>query len=148
MKPILSILLLLAFTASAQTGVIIGKLLSEGKAVERASISLAGTVFGAWSDSLGSFMLSRIPAGTYQLRVSCLGYDDAEQQVAVKSNNSLTLCIVLTANDVLLNDVVVTGVSRATQARENPVAIMGISSPAMERTAASDLMDVLARNVP
>lgn len=49
---------------------------------------------------------------------------------------------------VLLNEVVVTGVSKATLVRENPAAIVTVSTRAMERTTEPNLMDGLAKNVP
>ena len=47
-----------------------------------------------------------------------------------------------------LNEVVVTGVSRATLARKNPVAITRVSSKAIDRTVESNLIDALVKNVP
>jgi iron complex outermembrane receptor protein len=47
-----------------------------------------------------------------------------------------------------LNEVVVTGVSRATLARKNPVAIVRVSSRAIDRAVESNLIDALVKNVP
>jgi iron complex outermembrane receptor protein len=146
--PWLSILCLCAVTTVAQTSIIIGKVTSGGKPVALANIALKGTGWGASSDVSGAFTMKNIIPGMYRLRVSHIGYDDTEQEVLVQNSERLTVHITLHANQVLLNEVVVTGVSKATLARENPVAIVGISPGAIERTTASNLMDVLAKNVP
>lgn len=149
MKLVLSLLVhIIVLTANAQTGTITGKISSAGKPVEGASISLVGTALGTWSDGSGSFTVTGVQTGTCRLRVSCLGYETIERLVLLKSGEQLVLHIAMNANDILLNDVVVTGVSRATFTKENPLAIVGISPRAIERTAESNLMDVLARHVP
>lgn len=47
-----------------------------------------------------------------------------------------------------LNEVVVTGVSRATLARKNPVAIARVSSRAIDRATEPNIIDALVKNVP
>ena len=47
-----------------------------------------------------------------------------------------------------LNEVVVTGVSRATLARKSPIAITSVSSRAIDRTVEANIIDALVKNVP
>ena len=47
-----------------------------------------------------------------------------------------------------LNEVIVTGVSRATLARKSPIAITRVSSRAIDRAVESNLIDALVKNVP
>ncbi|GAB2705933.1 TonB-dependent receptor [Mucilaginibacter koreensis] len=47
-----------------------------------------------------------------------------------------------------LNEVVVTGVSRATQVRENPIPIVGVSTKKIEQSSQNNLIDVLVKSVP
>jgi iron complex outermembrane receptor protein len=47
-----------------------------------------------------------------------------------------------------LNEVVVTGVSRATLARKSPLAITSVSSRAIDRTVEANIIDALVKNVP
>ncbi len=48
----------------------------------------------------------------------------------------------------LLEEVVVTGVSKATHIKENPVAVVSVSSRTIEKTIESNIIDVLTKNVP
>ena len=47
-----------------------------------------------------------------------------------------------------LNEVVVTGVSRATLARKSPIAITAVTSRAIDRTVEANIIDALVKNVP
>lgn len=47
-----------------------------------------------------------------------------------------------------LNEVIVTGVSRATLARKSPIAITRVSSRAIDRTIEANIIDALVKNVP
>ncbi len=47
-----------------------------------------------------------------------------------------------------LNEVIITGVSRATLARKSPIAITTVSSRAIDRTVESNIIDALVKNVP
>ncbi|HVZ95688.1 MAG TPA: TonB-dependent receptor, partial [Chitinophagaceae bacterium] len=47
----------------------------------------------------------------------------------------------------ILNEVVVTGVSKAVLIRENPIAIASVSSKAIENTTETNIIDVLVKNV-
>lgn len=141
-------LLLFAGTAKAQTATITGKITSEGKPLAFASIELTGTNFGAISDSLGFFTINNIPQGSYKLHASCIGYATEEKHISLKAGDTITFGLSLTANNETLNEVIVTGVSRATLIRENPVPITSISRKVIEETIESNIIDVLARNVP
>ena len=149
MKSVASLLIcfLFSFVANAQTATISGMVTSENKPVPYASLALAGTAFGTVTDSIGNFILKNIPTGNYTLRVSAIGYDDLENTISFKKNSKLTLNISLTANSKSLNEVVVTGVSKATLIRENPIAITSVSSKQIEQTNESNIIDVLVKNV-
>jgi len=53
-----------------------------------------------------------------------------------------------TVRPVILDEVVVTGVSRATLIRQNPVAIAAVSSKTIDRTIEPNIIDALVKNVP
>ena len=144
----LFIAFLFSFVVNAQTATVSGTVTSENKPVPYASLALAGTAFGTVTDSIGNFFIKNIPAGSYTLRVSAIGYDDVENTISFKKNDKLTLNISLIANSKSLDEVVVTGVSKATLIRENPIAIAIVSPKQIEQTNESNIIDVLVKNVP
>ena len=79
MKKLLSyIILLLLFitSANAQGGMLKGRVIEKGNGspVELATVVIQGQSFGANTDSTGYFEIKGIPAGTYNVQISCLGY--------------------------------------------------------------------------
>lgn len=142
------ILSVLAQTTSAQMAIIKGKIVSDEKPVTFVSVGLTGTGLGATTDSSGFYIIKNIPKGIYLFRASCIGFTDFEKQVTIKSGENILLNVTLTANAFTLNEVVVTGVSRATLIRENPIAVASISSKQIEQTNESNIIDVLVKNAP
>jgi len=78
MKLFLSLIatLLLFNSAIAQGGILKGKVVEKGTAspVELATVVIEGKSLGATTDSTGAFVITGIPAGTYNIQISCLGY--------------------------------------------------------------------------
>ncbi|MGN6541900.1 MAG: TonB-dependent receptor [Ginsengibacter sp.] len=150
MKFILSLMAIavFSFASNAQTASISGKVTLDNKSISFASVGLTGTGFGATTDSLGNFIIKNIPEGTYTLRASFIGYDNFEKTISLKNGDRISLNIQLTASSKTLNEIVVTGVSRATLIRENPVAITSVSTKQIEQTSESNSIDVLVKNVP
>ena len=59
------LLMVLCLSAKAQTGTISGKISAAGKPLELVNVGIAGTAYGAVSDSRGQFTIENIPFGTY-----------------------------------------------------------------------------------
>lgn len=114
--------------------------------VSGSSISILNTKLGTTTNNNGNFTISisgdNFPA---KLVVSSLGYAaDTVQLLLEKNNYSIQLKPVSAA----LNEVVVTGVSKATLVRENPVAVSIVSNRQIEQTTESNIIDAFAKNVP
>jgi iron complex outermembrane receptor protein len=116
--------------------------------VSFATISLKEKNIGTITDGLGHFILENIPDGKYIIQVSCIGYDNFEKTIFVKNGNELTLHIFLTANTKIVDEVVVTGVTRETLIRENPVSVVSVSQKKIEQANETNIIDVLVKNVP
>jgi iron complex outermembrane receptor protein len=113
-----------------------------------ASVILAEANDGAVTDSLGYFTISNINSGTYHLRISCIGFDDLDKRIVLKKEENTVVHIELSATNTVLNEVVVTGVLRATRIKENPVAVVSVGSKAIQQTTAGNFIDVLVKHVP
>jgi iron complex outermembrane recepter protein len=111
-----------------------------------ATVTLGSTGIGTTTNEEGKFSLS-IPTdkqGTAIL-VSYVGY---QTEHFVASQGKSYYRVLLNATTGSMEEVVVTGVSRATLARENPIPIVSVSARKMEQATESNLIDVLAKNVP
>jgi iron complex outermembrane recepter protein len=104
-----------------------------GEALIGASISLSALNTGAMADANGSYKIENIPAGTYELAVSYIGYTKTSKNVSVHGN--VTLNFTLESTGISLQETVVKG-TRATL-RETPVAFSSVSGKDLEARLAS-----------
>ncbi len=100
-------ILILCFTAKGQ-GIIAGRVLDEHKeSLAGAHIFLKETSFGTIANGDGKFRLKDIPAGTYTIGVSFIGYETFSQSVDVNDKSTLSLDLVMKPGDIQLADLVV-----------------------------------------
>src|SRR5258708_738238 len=92
----------------------------------------------------GEFQIE-IKSDTDRLIFSHLSYTTDTILVSKQKTNYE---IFLYQKSELLNEVVVTGVSKATLIKENPLSVAAISTKAIERTNESNIIDVLVKNTP
>ena len=84
---ILAALISIAFATSAQNGIIRGFVYekSSGEPVMFANVFLQGTTIGATTDEKGFYTITSVPAGSYTLMATTIGYDTARVTVNVKA---------------------------------------------------------------
>ena len=76
---------------------------STGEPVMFANVVLRGTKFGGTTDVNGYFNINKLPAGSYHIYISYLGYDTISVAVSVKDKEIVTKKIYLTESSVILN---------------------------------------------
>ncbi|NQX98050.1 MAG: TonB-dependent receptor, partial [Flavobacteriales bacterium] len=80
--------LTLSVNLIAQKGVVRGFIYNDktGEAEIGATVFLDGTTMGAATDINGFYSITKIPAGTYTLKVTSLGFETVEIKVTLKGN--------------------------------------------------------------
>lgn len=141
------LLSLCPYLLKAQSGVVSGSVSAKGEPVASATVKVIGTTNGTKTDEKGNFKLSDIKPGEHELQISAIGYNVIRQRIKVTSS-PLELSITLTPIETNLDEVVVTGVSRATQIKTNPVPIAVMNSKAINSQANSNIIDAITRGVP
>ncbi len=108
----LILILLFTFNSLAQeTGTIIGTIVDKqnGEPLIGANILLEGTTIGAASDINGNYRIANIPAGTYNLIGSMIGYTKMTvTNVEIKNTELVKLDLVLVSEAIETEEVVVT----------------------------------------
>lgn len=144
----LTLLIIVAATpVCAQKGATVwGKITGQGYKIPAASVHLQSQY--AVADSNGIYKITGVREGAFTITVSSIGYEKFTRKVSVREGQSLTVNINLEPVRSVLNELVVTGVSRATLIKENPVAIAGVSSRNIDKTVEPNIIDALVKNVP
>ncbi|MDN5288698.1 MAG: TonB-dependent receptor [Mucilaginibacter sp.] len=147
----LILLLLILLTTSnlfAQTGVLKGHVTGNNEPLSYASVSVKGLGKGASTNTKGYFEIKNIPAGTYGITITSIGYEAETISVTIKGNEPAVQNISLKEKPSKLNEVVVTGVSRATQLRSNPVPIAVMTKKDIEQHVNNNIIDAIVKGVP
>ena len=116
------------------------------EALSLCNILLANSKVGTVTNANGSFSL-KLLLGTKntQLIASYLGYTPDTISIEPNKTNYTIYLKPIVGN---LNELVVTGVSKATLLRENPVAVTNVSAKTIDRTIEPNIIDALVKNVP
>ena len=97
----------------------------DGAPLSGAVVVVAGAGIGSYADSAGRFVVSRLPSGSYELVVSCLGY--RPRRFSVDLTRDLAVEIELTPSAITLPGVIVSATRRTQTFVETPVS-MGVAS--------------------
>lgn len=103
-----------------------------GEPVSYGTLQLQGTQFGAISDHNGSFIISKIPAGEYVLRITMVGFDNFLDTVTVKSGGTLTKRYYISRSPYSLSAIEVTAESYR-QIQETRTSVISVSPKEIAR---------------
>lgn len=141
MQSIVFILLLLPAIIFAQSaGNITGKVAdAKGMPVSYANVSIAGTTMGAAADIDGNYAVANVPAGSYTLRVTAIGYRENTADVAVTAGGTTTQNFTLAEDVLQMEGVVITGTAGGAgiKKKDASFAITTISPTALEQLSPS-----------
>ncbi|HEY9533986.1 MAG TPA: TonB-dependent receptor, partial [Mucilaginibacter sp.] len=111
-----------------------------------ATINIPDLKTGTITDANGKFTLSNISKGTYLVQVTCVGYSAVLQKIDFSKTQ--TLNIQLQASFIEAGEVVVTGVSHATELKRSPIPMAAVGKAFIDqRAAAGNVIDMIA-NIP
>jgi len=145
MKNIL-LLLMYLFASMAYSQINLSGTVSDkttNEKLESAVVSIPELKRGAVADATGGFTFSNLPKGNYLLNIKYVGY--ASLKIQLKRYSDTVIDIALSSTAAELNDVIVTGVSKATEVRESPIAITLVSQKELETTTATNIVDAISK---
>lgn len=147
--------LLALFTAlfqlsfSQSTGNIRGEVINQnGDPVPQANVRIPGTSFGTETNTEGEFSLRNIPGGTYNLRISHIGFETKDLTVAVLAGETIAVpSIILNSKEDGLGEVILLGnanINEYARARSEYVAklpLKDIENPQVYSTITAELLE-------
>ena len=128
---------LVGVLAVAQNAVIKGFTYDEstGESLPYCTILLMGTSYGALSDVSGAFLINKIPAGTYTVKVSLLGYVDLLDTVEVSGNATITKRYSISPNSQTLDAVQIVG-ENTRKEQETRTSVISVTPKDMSKMPA------------
>ena len=126
------------------TGTITDK--ADGRPIPGVTVSIPDLRNGAVTNNQGKYILNHVPKGIYLIQVSYIGYATITQKVDLTKTNVLDLQMQSSAIEA--GEVIITGVTRATELKRSPIPIVAVDKKFIqERAGAGNIIDAIA-NVP
>ncbi len=150
MKPIISTISFLVIVFSVQQTFAQANSLSgavyESKTnmpLAKASVYIPDLRIGTIADTTGHYHFKSLPAGNYLVQVQYVGFKAVTKDVSVKGVTQLDFA--LSDQAIEESDVVVTGISKATQIKHSPVPIVAINHDYITTNLITNIIDAIAK---
>jgi iron complex outermembrane receptor protein len=126
------------------TGTVTDK--KDGTPIIGAAISIPDLRIGAVTNTNGKYVINHVPKGTYLVQVTYLGYGAYTEKVDFSKTSVLD--VQLQTSSIETGEVIVTGVSKATELKRSPVPMVAVGKVYLDqRSASGNVIDEIA-NLP
>ncbi|PSQ87196.1 MAG: hypothetical protein BRD30_08820 [Bacteroidetes bacterium QH_2_63_10] len=109
-----------------------------------ANVTVVGTDRGTSASADGSFRLTGLETGRYDIRVSFVGYRGRTRSVTVRAGETTRLNVALEISQVAADEVVVTGSKRQEKVLEAPVQVEALSAEDIETSGGGTFLSAMA----
>lgn len=142
---ILIVLPISALAQSGNTGTVTGTITdaNSGEPLPGANIILTQTLLGASSGLDGSFTIARVPAGSYQLKATMMGYTSQTNSVTIIAGGKVEVEFKLQETVIENPAVIVTASKKAQSFQDVPNSVSLISLKEIERRNKTYLNELL-----
>ena len=113
-----------------------------GEALPGVNIVFPDLKQGTATDAEGRFSFANLPRGRFTVQVTSVGYNTISRTVDTGSEQPLDFQLTPAATEI--GQVVVTGVSQATELRRSPVPTTVIDRTRLNQTSATNVIDAIA----
>jgi len=112
-------------------------------ALPGAVITIADIKTGAVSDSSGNYRIKNIPEGTYLVKIYFTGYATQLETITVKGMVQKNYSLISSPTE--LKNVIVTGVSAATDQQKTPISVDVMSNKDINENTSTNVIDAIAK---
>jgi iron complex outermembrane receptor protein len=140
------ILAVAVFPLRAQEVTLSGRVTDEnGEALIGANVSIKGTVLGSATDVEGRYSIRRLPAGSFTVVCSMIGYERQFASLTIGAGEKATLTFRLAESVIETGEVIVTAGKHAQSFEEIPVSIATFDAREIEARGIFNLDDALRK---
>lgn len=108
-----------------------------------ASIYISDLKAGTASDTVGTYSLKNLPAGSYIIEAGYVGYKTAVKSIMLAQDAVADFKLDVSITEE--NEVVVTGSSKATSVRRNPIPIVTVNKQYLQQNLSTNIIDAISR---
>ena len=108
-----------------------------------ASIYIPDLRKGSVADELGNYQIKNIPSGTYLVEVNYVGYETLTETIYFNESKKLNFEMKIAVTEE--NEIVITGTSKATSIKRNPLPIISINKQFLQQNLSSNIIDAIAK---
>lgn len=132
----LALLLLAPALAAAQTGTVTGTVTDaeSGEPLPGANVQIVELNRGAATNVEGTYSISEVPSGEYTLRVSFVGFQTFEDNIALRTGQTLRRNVELEPDYTGLEEVVVTGIASQTSRARAEVTVSKVDTEELQES--------------
>ena len=129
----------------AQHSSITGQITGDGIAKAAVGVYLEGTDHSTFSDSLGVYRFTELPAAKYKMRVKLSDFEPFYKDFVIKEDQDLMVDVNLKTIDrgADIEDIVVTGTLKAVRRSDSPVAVEVYSPAYFKKNPTPNIFDAL-----
>jgi iron complex outermembrane receptor protein len=109
-----------------------------------ANVTIVDTNMGTTTATDGTFRLADLSAGTYEVRVSFVGYRSTTRSVTIEAGETTRLDVTLAISPLMAEEVVVTGSKRREKVLEAPVQVEALSAEDIETSGGGTYLSALS----
>ncbi len=114
-----------------------------GAILSGASIYIADLRKGSVADENGAYQINNIPSGTYIVEVKFIGYKTILQNIYFNENKIENFSMDISITEE--NEIVITGTSKATSIKRNPIPIVSIDKEYLQQNINTNVIDAIAK---
>lgn len=131
-----------AFAQGTVTGTVVDS--STSQSLPGVNVVVEELGVGAATDSEGQFQIAEIPAGSYTLSATYVGYQETTRSVTVSDGETTNIQLELPRSAVELGDVVVTALGIEREERSLGYAVEEVSGADLEQAGETNFLSTLA----
>ena len=116
---------------------------SSGFPLPSASVYISDIKKGSIADANGNYKINNIPSGTYLVEIKYIGYKTILQNIYFNENKVQNFSMVISVTEE--NEIVITGSSKATSIKRNPIPIVSINRRFLQQNLSTNIIDAIAK---
>lgn len=116
-----------------------------GLPLNGATIYIPDLRTGTTTNADGNYILRNLPEGNYIVQAAFVGYSNNVENISLRGETTSDFALKISVTEV--SEVVVTGSSKATSIRRNPIPVVSINKQFLQQNLHTNIIDAIA-NVP